>query len=465
MSQKHLRNGARAVLLAATCLTASPVFAQATSVEDRLDRLEALVEGLISRLDAQSGMMDQQTAEAAAAAEAAEAAMAETKALQARQAELAAQIAEPKKQEDKGFRVGNTTVSYAGYVKLDAITQRTSGGQVGTGSIVRDFLIPGAIPVGGAASGWDTDFSARQSRFILKTATDVGAEHKLNSQIELDFMVTSGGDERISNSYTPRLRQAFITYDNWLFGQAWSTFQNVGALPDSLDFIGTTPGTVFDRQPMIRYTNGGLMLAVEQPETTVTSPTGARVLAGDDTIPDIVARYNFAGDWGSFTAAGIVRNLRITNNDFGTGSDSALGYGLSLSGKVKVGAKDDLRFMATAGDGLGRYIGLNIVNDAALDAAGNLDPIFTYSGFAAYRHVWSDKVRSTIAGSYFKADNPVALTTNQVTDESWNAFANIIWAPVPPLSIGLEYMYAERTLEDGQSGDLQKLQVSTKYSF
>ena len=452
----------RIALLAASCLVAAPAAAQEASVEERLDRLEAMVSALLERMDQDKGAMESSQAENTAQVQQA---LNETRALQQRQAELAAQIAEPKKQEDKGFRVGNTTVSYAGYVKLDAIAQRFSGGDVASGSIVRDFLIPGAIPIGGESSGFDADFSARQTRFIFKTATDVGAEHTLNSQIELDFMVTGGGNERVSNSYEPRLRQAFISYDNWLFGQTWSTFQNVGALPESLDFIGTTPGTVFDRQPMIRYTNGGLQIAVEQPETEVTSPTGGRVLPGDDNLPDIVARYNFSGDWGGLTAAGIVRNLRITDDDFGTGSDSALGYGLSLSGKLKVGPRDDLRFMATAGDGIGRYIGLNIVNDAALDAAGNLDPIFTYSGFAAYRHFWSDKVRSTIAGSYFKADNPILLTTDQVTDESWNALANIIYSPVPPLSIGLEYMYAERTLEDGRSGSLQKIQFSTKYSF
>ena len=460
----HSKTGTvfRAGLLAASCLVATPAMAQDSNVEDRLERLESLVLQLVERLDAQEGAMTQQQAETAAATQQA---LTETRALQARQAELQEQIDEPKKQEDKGFRVGNTTVSYAGYVKLDAITQRTSGGQVGTGSIVRDFLIPGAIPVGGDGSGWDTDFNARQSRFIFKTATDVGAGHQLNSQIELDFMVTPGGDERISNSYQPRVRQAFITYDNWLFGQAWSTFQNVGALPDSLDFIGTTPGTVFARQPMIRYTKGGLMLAVEQPETTVTAPNGARVLAGDDTLPDVVARYNLSGDWGSVSAAGILRNLRISDDDFGTDEDSALGYGLSLSGKLTLGPRDDVRFMATAGDGLGRYIGLNIVNDAALTGDGDLDPIFTYSGFGAVRHAWSDKLRSNIAASYFKADNPVLLTSGAVTDESWNVLANIIFSPVTPLDIGVEYMYAKRTLENGLSGNLQKVQVSTKYSF
>ncbi|WP_234002386.1 DcaP family trimeric outer membrane transporter [Erythrobacter sp. AP23] len=466
MPRTTLRIAIRTSLLAATCLTASPLLAQDASVEERLDRLEAMVGSLLERMDAQEGANSaQQTAIRTEMREQSEALLAATRDLKTQQAELAQQTAAPSQQDGKGFKVGKTTVAYGGYVKLDAISQRFSGGNVADGSIIRDFLIPGAIPVGGAPSGFDTDFNARQTRFFFKTETDVGTEHKLASHIELDFMVTPGGDERISNSYVPRLRQAYITYDNWLFGQAWSTFQNVGALPDSLDFIGATPGTVFDRQPMIRYTRGGLQIAVEQPETTVTSPTGARVLAGDDTFPDIVGRYNFAGDWGSVSLAGIVRTLRITDDDFGSGTDSALAYGASVAGKLKIGPHDDLRFMATAGDGLGRYIGLNIVNDAALDANGDLDPIFTYSGFLAYRHLWSDKLRSSISGAYFKADNPILLTTNQVTDESWNVLANLIWSPVDPIDIGVELMYAERTLEDGRSGNLQRVQVSTRYNF
>ncbi|UAB79820.1 porin [Erythrobacter sp. SCSIO 43205] len=456
-------------MLSATCMTASPLLAQDASVDERLDRLEALVEGLIERLDAQQMAAQQSEAELRAEQKAmraqSEALLAETQRMQSNNQPLEQQLAALTERSGDGFQVGKTRITYDGYVKFDAISQRTSGGQLANNSILRDFLIPGAIPVGGNASGFDTDFSARQTRFLFKTETDVGTEHKLTGLIELDFNVTDGGNERVSNSFVPRIRQAVISYDNWTFGQTWSTFQNVGALPDSLDFIGVTPGTVFDRQPLIRYTNGGLQIAVEQPETTVTSPTGARVLPGDDQLPDVVGRYNWSGDWGSFTAAGIVRQLHVSTDDLMGVDDSAFAYGLSLSGKLKVGEKDDLRFMATAGDGLGRYIGLNIVNDAAIDASGNLDPIFTYSGFAAYRHVWGAKTRSTLGGSYFKADNPILLTTNQVTDESWNAFANIIWTPVPPLDIGVELMYAERSLEDGRSGNLQRVQFSTRYNF
>lgn len=471
--------GLRAALLAASMLTAAPALAQEQSVDARLDRLERLVEGLITRLDAEAGAAQQQTAAVADIREQTALIRAEqqamraeveateetTRTLVARQSEMSDKLIDFAIPQGEGFQMGKTRVTYGGYVKLDATSQRTSGGQIAGNSILRDFLFPSSIPVGGQPSGFDTDFSARQTRFLFKTETDVGTDHKLSSLIELDFNVTEGGNERVTNSFVPRIRHALINYDNWTFGQGWSTFQNVGALPDSLDFIGVTPGTVFDRQPLIRYTKGGLQIALEQPETVVTAQNGSMVTPGDDQIPDIVGRYNWSGDWGDFTAAGIVRQLHVSSDDLMGVDDAAWGYGLSLSGKFKVGAKDDLRFMATAGDGLGRYIGINIVNDAAVKMDGTLDPIFTWSGFAAYRHVWSGNLRSNIAGSYFKADNPVRLTTNQVTDESWNAFVNLIWTPVGPLNVGVELMYAERTQEDGRSGNLQRVQFSTQYNF
>lgn len=473
----------RAALLGASMLVASPALAQAQtntqSVEERLDRLERMVEGLITRLDAEADAKAEQAAALAAVRAETGAIRAEqqamrseveeteetTRTLLTKQAEMSEKLIDFAIAPGEGFKIGKTRVTYGGYVKLDAISQRTSGGQLAGNSILRDFLFPSAIPVGGAPSGFDTDFSARQTRFLFKTETDVGTDHKLSGLIELDFNVTDGGNERVTNSFTPRIRQALINYDNWTFGQGWSTFQNVGALPDSLDFIGVTAGTVFDRQPLIRYTNGGLQIAVEQPETVVTAQNGAQVTPGDDQIPDIIGRYNWSGDWGTFTAAGIVRQLHVSTDDLMGVDDAAWAYGLSLSGKLKVGAKDDFRFMATVGDGLGRYIGLNIVNDAAIKPDGTLDPIFTWSGFAAYRHVWGERWRSNLGGSYFKADNPVRLTTNQVTDESWNAFANLIWNPVGPLNVGVEVLYAERTLEDGRSGNLQRVQFSTQYNF
>ncbi|WP_244982532.1 DcaP family trimeric outer membrane transporter [Croceicoccus marinus] len=452
-----------AALMAGSALVPAAVHAQdGATVEERLERLEAMIGRLEARMDAADASgTAAASAENVAIAQEMRAAVAETRAAAQQQDRIETRLAAVEEKDAQGFRVGQTQFTLGGYVKLDAISQRTSGGQVPGDSINRDFLIPSLIPVGGDPSDWDTHFHARQSRVILKGETPVG-DKTLGGLLELDFLVTDGGDQRVSNSYLPRMRQAYITYGGWTFGQAWSTFQNVAALPDSVDFVGTMPGTVFNRQAMIRYrTNSGISIAVEQPETTITNETGTRILPSDDQMPDLVLRY----DRGGFAVAGILRQFHASGRILPQGGDSAFGYGVSVSGKIALGERDDLRVMATAGEGLGRYMGANIVNDAAIDANGNLDPIPTYAGFAAFRHVWSDRLHSTIAGSYFKADNPVDLTGTGPTDNVWNALANLIYSPVPKLDLGLEYMYAERENEAGASGNLQKIQASAKYSF
>lgn len=371
----------------------------------------------------------------------------------------------PKKSDALKFSAGNADFTFKGFIKLDATVTDFSGGDLPSNSLGRDFYIPGLVPVGGEGNGPDFDFNPRETRFIFAVDTDRGG-HDIGGLIEFDFQVTSDGNERVSNSFTPRMRQAYVTFDNWLLGQTWSTFQDVSALPDNLDFIGPTEGTVFIRQPMIRYTRGPWQFALEQPETEITGPTGGRLLPGDDVAPDVVLRYNHKRSWGHLTLAGIARALHIEDEIIpGAVSDTAIGFGVSASGKIKVGERDDFRFMATYGDGVGRYIGVNIVNDAAIDSLGELETIQTVSGFASYRHFWTPKWRSNLTGGYFVADNPVSLTGDSVTDEVYSIHANLIYSPVDKIDVGVEYIYANRSLENGLDGDMNKVQFSTKYSF
>jgi len=106
-----------------------------------------------------------------------------------------------------------------------------------------------------------------------------------------------------------------------------------------------------------------------------------------------------------------------------------------------------------------------LVNDVAVGTSGQLETIPTYSGFASYRHIWSPKWRSNITGGYFKADNPVNLVGDGVTDEVYSGHVNLIYTLAPKVDVGLEYIYANRTLESGVEGDMNKVQFSTKYSF
>ena len=353
---------------------------------------------------------------------------------------------------------------FGGFVKLDAMYSDFGGGSVEGNSSVRDFYWPGPIPVGGTGEAY-LDFHAQESRINFSSNHQLAEDIRLGTFIEIDFMLSDAGDERVSNSFQPRLRHAFITYNDWLFGQTWTTFQNVAALPENLDFIGPTESTIFVRQAQLRYTRGPWQVALENPETTITPYGGGnRVVADDGRLPDLVARYNLQGEWGSFTVAALLRELRYEDAASGI-DDSAGSYGLSVSGLFPLGLRDDFRWMLSSGRGLGRYIGLNTSDGAVLGADGRLHAIESTGLFGSYRHFWSDRWRSNLTLGYLSVDNDTALTGTEVTREARSLHLNLIYSPQPQFDLGLEFLYADREIESGDDGDLTRLQFSAKYAY
>ena len=360
-------------------------------------------------------------------------------------------------------KVHKHSYKFGGYIKTDVIySDYDSGPYSGAG---RDFFIAATTPVGDGPGESYLDLHAKESRVNFRSTHNLDNGAKIGTFLEMDFMLSGQGNERVSNSFNPRLRHAFVTYNKWLFGQTWMTFFNVGALPDNVDFVGPTESTIFGRQAMIRYTNGPWQFALENPETTITPYSGgSRIVADDNTMPDAVLRYNLKGDWGSFTAAGIYRQLRYDNNADGI-DDSTSGYGLSLSGKFVFDNKDDFRWMVNTGSGMGRYMGLNIANGAVLDADGNLHAIDSTSAFGSYRHLWSDKWRSNLTYSWASIDNDTELTGTGVTETAHSYHLNLIYSPQPKLDFGAELIWAEREVESGADGEMTRLQFSAKYAY
>lgn len=364
---------------------------------------------------------------------------------------------EDRKHNTHAFKIG-------GYVKADAIFSDFSAGDVAPGSIGSTFYVPATIPVGDDSNGegYQADFQMRETRINFRSDHALASGHELTTFLELDFIVTPDGNERISNSWEARVRHAFVKFDNWLFGQAWTTFQDVGALPENLDFVGPAEGTAFGRQAMIRYSNGGWDVALENPETTITPfGGGARIVTDDGAVPDAVARYTHKLPNGYIKAAGLLRQLTY---DIGGASDEATGYGLSVSGKHVFG-RDDLRWMVTVGSGMGRYMGLNASNGAVLDAAGNLETIDQIGGFASFRHFWNDRWHSNFTLSYLSTDNDTMLTGTEVSKTHYSIHTNLLFEPVPKLTVGGELVLAHRELESGVDGDLTRFLFSAKYGF
>jgi len=365
-----------------------------------------------------------------------------------------------------GFRIGNNVLKIGGYVKADFMASQYSGGDPANGDALRDFYLPGAIPVGGADESTATDFNARQTRFWLTTDGLIGG-HKVGTRIEMDFQVLPGaGDQRTTSPSNPALRRAFVTIDNWLFGQEWTNFQNLAVLPDTADYVGSAEGTVFARQVQVRYTRGPFSISLENPETTVTPYLAAtRIVADDNSLPDLTVRYAVSRPWGEASIAGLVRQLEYQTTGAGAIDSSTLGWGLSAAAKIKVGAKDDLRLMLSGGEGIGRYVGLNFANDAVLDATGDLQAIRLVAGFASYRHLWSSQWRSNLTYSTQTVDNDRSIIGLASNKSAQSVRGNLIWTPIPAMDIGAELMYGERELESGVSGDITRLQVFAKYGF
>jgi len=363
-----------------------------------------------------------------------------------------------------------TTYKFGGYAKFDAMFTDYSDGTPDGNSLMRQFYYAPQIPVGPGTANDDVtaDFQARETRINFRADTKTAGGDSITAFIEMDFFIHGDGNEVVSNSYSPRLRHAFIKYNNWTFGQTWSTFQDVVALPEALDFVGPAESTTFIRQAMVRYTSGNLELAVENPETFVSegaNPTGDPTVRGLSTIPDLIARYTFKMNNGSYIkVAGLYRNIKI--EDTGSGQADEPGYGVSASAKFPLGnSGSDIRAMVTYGDGVGRYVGLGFVPDGYVDANGNIATAEALAWFVSWRVAWNSKWRSNFMYGMTTIDYDDNALAAGLNDTGSSIHANLIYNALPKLDIGAEIIYGERELVNGTDGDFTRVQFSAKYAF
>jgi hypothetical protein len=354
-------------------------------------------------------------------------------------------------------------ISFGGYIKVDA--------RYVDGDLAHTQYWGGALlhPAAGESKS-QLNLNANETRFNMKYT-----HGEVMGFIEMDFYgaASSGGtvaNEKISNSSNPRLRHAFVKYKDVLVGQTWSTFMNTSAIPETADFAGPAMGLVFIRQSQVRYTMGNFQVALENPYTWGGSANGSL-----DDVPDVIARYNFKGDWGNVSVSGIARQLNTggtaavaaapavtvlaTNGDTviitpavvgvtSATNDTETAIGYSVAGRLKTIGKDDLRFQIHGGE-VGRYVGVGATVD--LDKTGKKAEETT-AYIVAYRHFWSEDLRSTVAYANSKADT----TDIEATQWSVNLFKNL----TKQLSVGVEVGNFSR---DDQDADSDYAQLSLKY--
>jgi DcaP outer membrane protein len=356
----------------------------------------------------------------------------------------------------------DTSVLLYGYVKLDAVYSNPAA--VGANNAGNLFLSAQTIPIGPTRDFEKSEltFGAQQSRFGLSTYTPT-TFGPLTTQIETDFY-GGNGNQVVSNSYNLRLRLAWGTLGSFGAGQYWTNFMNTAALPDLIDFGGPV-GQIFIRQSQVRWTqrfaNGEWAVSAENPESVISTPgTPVTSQADDDRWPDFVGSVKFNTSAGQYYIAALARNVRVN-----TAAAASEKWGLSIqaSGRVPVLGRDDIRFAAYGGNSIGRYQSGFYV-DGVVNTAGNVELPSVIGGYVGYRHLWSDKLRSTLSVSTSRANNPSG-TFGTINQGDKSTHVNLIWSPWKKVDLGLEYIYAKREIENGQSGALNRVQFGAKYDF
>jgi hypothetical protein len=363
---------------------------------------------------------------------------------------------------------------------------------------------------------------ARQSRLTLETRTPTNYG-QMGTYIETDFFGTSPGSAGGNNTSNLRLRQAYGTLGNWLFGQSWTNFMAVESQPETLDHDGPV-GDIEARQAQVRYTyisgKWAIAGALENPAGKVGQVTGTgdaavftpgspvsvgsgatRTGANDvvDRMPDITASIHYTDDWGHMVAAGVIRYFAVDNGDDpGNSSGPTIQHSAdTLAGGGLVGAtinwgqwiggafaKDQLGIHGFVGRGINRYIDKassrqgDVIDFVAADGSPSLQTQMQYGGFFWVLHHWSDQLRTNavfgIDRQNWKSGVPVSPSSTSQVQQVESVHVNLIWSPVKSVNLGIEFMWGAveyRNLANGAGinggsrGDASQLQFSAQFVF
>jgi hypothetical protein len=371
----------------------------------------------------------------------------------------------------------STTLDVGGYVKLDIIWNDETSGDNNQANIE---YTPGAIPLKNNVAGEDGQFifNGRESRIWVKTSTP-GEGGDIKTHMEFDFD-TNTGNQVVSNSHAGRVRHAYGTYRNVLFGRTWTTFMYLPGLPETNDFGGPT-GDIFVRQAQVRFSfpmaGGSFDLAFENPETFAAT-AGVSGATDDDEAPDIIARYN-TKNW---SVAGLFRTLNISSPASTVFSlspttgvisstttpaidDSDTGFAVQFGWNYPFGGGITFKGMLSAGEGIGRYMSLGAHPDAVVTTSGAVEALESIGGFASLQFKTGGTGRINVVYGFTDADDPVGIAGTAAIEKTKSLHVNYMWNPEKSIRHGIELISADADQYNGVKRELTRVQWSTMFTF
>ena len=293
------------------------------------------------------------------------------------------------------------------------------------------------------------------TRLGLDFKSPVG-DQDVKGKIEVDFL---GG----SNFDNLRIRHAYLNYGNWLIGQTWSNFAVPDYMPETVDALAYAGGAV-KRTPQVRYTakfspQTNLVVAAEDPkDNSITQ-----------RLPALTARLNhqFADNM-SVSARAMGHEKRIN-------SDEEMAWGVGLGAKYDVTPSTTLKADYYHVKGDSSFV--SFANTGTIQGANGLEQSEYDSITVGLTQKFNEKLRGTVGYGYMSFDQDAdylaatpADKRTGVNKDLWQAWANVFYSPIKPVSLGLEYVYGEReavvpAANGSKTGEDNRINMVAIYNF
>lgn len=305
-----------------------------------------------------------------------------------------------------------------------------------------------------------TAFTAAVSRVGVdfKTPTPIGV---VGGKIEGDFWGNGG-----TGAATFRIRHAYLTSGNWLFGQTWSPFAGQEYAAETVDFNGMT-GSSIRRATQVRYTHA-------LNNSTSLTLAGEEDSHADSRFPAVTARleHKLADNKGAFALRGMLHEKRgvvsrTANGQTQTTEAEKTGYGAAVGAWYQLDRANKLsgQFFHVKGDGSFNY---GTGSGFSINAASAHVSFDEYnSAQLGLTHTFNPKMRSTVALSWvdFKDNSQYAIANPGANHELNQAAINLFYQPVSSIDLGGEYTYGQREVFNGNTGQQSHLNLMARYNF
>ena len=295
---------------------------------------------------------------------------------------------------------------------------------------------------------------ARSSRLFIDGRVTTKSKLKMQGYLEMDFRGVSG----------ITLRHAYLKVTNkkfqsLLFGQFWSLFMDLAAIPEGL-VEPTVSGGSFARHGQIRLSQpvgkeGIISISAEEPANNDFAGIRYKPV---NSLPDVVAAVVLdPSKVFHFSIAGVGRFIRIQNDSSGINYDKT-GYAVTGGFVINSDANNKFIIAGIYADGASNYMLGATPLSGGFFTGSELELQKLYGGFASYRHKWSSSFRSNLTYSILRSD-PVNLNPGSSFKRGEFIYLNSFWRAHEYLTFGVEYIYGSQYNYNGPT------LINSRYQF